>query len=158
MYCRKCGEKLNDKAKYCDNCGEKVIILKQKSDNEKYEELRIQEQEKAEKIEKKKTKRQKKLDALKNPYVKPALGTAIIAFGLGIFPWPPSWGVGTSLWMRILILIIALLSDYHCTKSRQVNRLYNIQYRYEVQPNIVKVSSILSGLTTVVALFALVMM
>lgn len=157
MYCRKCGAKISDKAKFCDNCGKEVVIVKQRTDSQKYDELREKKQQEKIKKENKKTKREKKLDKLKNPYVIPAFGTAIIAFGLGMFPWPVSWGVGTSLWMRILILVIALLSDYHCTKSRQVNRLYNIQYRYQVQPSLVKVASILSGVTTAVALFALFM-
>ena len=147
MYCRKCGAKLNDTAKFCDSCGEAVIVVKQRSDSQKYEERQTKETKK---------KSQQKIEELKNPYVIPALGTAILAFGLAIFPWPVSWGIGTSLWMRILILLIALLSDYHCTKSRQVNNLYNIQYRYRVQPQLVTTATVLATLTTAVALFALI--
>ncbi|WP_028041803.1 zinc-ribbon domain-containing protein [Candidatus Stoquefichus massiliensis] len=149
MYCRKCGAKLNDTAKFCDSCGEAVIVVKQRSDSQKYEERQTKETKK---------KSQQKIEELKNPYVIPALGTAILAFGLAIFPWPVSWGIGTSLWMRILILLIALLSDYHCTKSRQVNNLYNIQYRYRVQPQLVTTATVLATLTTAVALFALINM
>lgn len=149
MYCRKCGAKLNDAAKFCDSCGEAVIVVKQRSDSQKYEERQTKETKK---------KSQQKIEELKNPYVIPALGTAILAFGLAIFPWPVSWGIGTSLWMRILILLIALLSDYHCTKSRQVNNLYNIQYRYRVQPQLVTTATVLATLTTAVALFALINM
>ncbi|MEG0275713.1 MAG: zinc-ribbon domain-containing protein [Coprobacillus sp.] len=158
MYCRKCGSKMSDTAKFCDNCGEKVVVMKQRSDVQKYAEKRENKLSEQKDKDLKKTKREKKLDELKNPYIIPALGTAILAFGLGIFPWPASWGVGTSLWMRILILVIALLSNYHCTKSRQVNRLYNIQYRYQVKPKIVSIATMLSSVTTVVALFALLTM
>lgn len=152
MYCRKCGAKLSDTAKFCDSCGAEVKVIKQRSDAQKYEERRKNEKTKETK------KKDKKIEDLKNPYVIPALGAAIIAFGLAIFPWPVAWGVGTSLWMRILILLIALLADYHCTKSRQVNNLYNIQYRYRVQPQLVKVATVLATFTTVIALFALINM
>lgn len=158
MYCRKCGAKLSDTAKFCDSCGEAVVVVKQRSDAQKYAQRNEEQKAKKEKAERKKRKREKKLDDLKNPYVIPAIGTAILAFGLGIFPWPSSWGVGTSLWMRILIFVIALLSDYYCTKSRQVNRLYNIQYRYQVKLKVVTTATVLAGVTTVVALFALVTM
>lgn len=156
MYCRKCGAKLNDKARFCDSCGESVVLVKQRSDVEKFQAKLAQEEE--QKAKEKKTKREQKLAELKNPYVIPAFGTALIAFGLGIFPWPPEWGVGTSLWMRILILVIALLSAYHSRKARQVNQAYEIRYRYKVQPKFVTVATVLSSLTTVVALFALVTM
>lgn len=153
MYCRKCGAKISDKASFCDGCGEKVKVVKQRSDAQKYE-----ERKKDDSLNKKKSKQEKPLEELKNPYIIPALGTAILAFGLAIFPWPVSWGVGTSLWMRILILLIALLSDYHCTKSKQVNNLYNIQYRYRVQPQLVTTATVLAMFTTAVALFALINM
>lgn len=155
MYCRKCGAKLSDTAKFCDSCGEEVKIIKQRSDAQKYEERRKNEKTKE---TKKKAKQDQKIEDLKNPYVIPALGAAIVAFGLAVFPWPMAWGVGTSLWMRVLILLIALLADYHCTKSRQVNNLYNIQYRYRVQPQLVKVATVLSMFTTAIALFALINM
>lgn len=153
MYCRKCGAKLSDTAKFCDSCGSEVKLIKQRSDAQKYEDRQKYEQTKE---SKKQAKDNQKIDDLKNPYVIPALGTAILAFGLAVFPWPISWGIGTSLWMRILILLIALLSDYHCTKSRQVNNLYQIKYRYRVQPQLVKTATILATLTTIVALFALI--
>ncbi|MFV0394886.1 MAG: zinc-ribbon domain-containing protein [Coprobacillaceae bacterium] len=154
MYCRKCGSKVNDRAKFCDSCGEKIVIVKQRGDVEKFQaKLASEEQDKQKNI----SKKEKKQMDLKNPYVIPALGTAIIAFALGIFPWPASWGVGTSLWMRIIILVVALLSSYHSRKARQVNKAYHIRYRYEVQPKYVKVASVLSSLTAVVALFTLVM-
>lgn len=150
MYCRKCGAKISDTASFCDDCGEKIKVVKQRTDTQKYEDRKNEDVQ-----NKKKTKPNKAMEDLKNPYVIPALGTAIIAFGLAIFPWPIAWEIGTSLWMRIIILFIALLSDYHCTKSRQVNNLYNIQYRYRVRPQWVTVATALATFTTVVALFAL---
>lgn len=154
MYCRKCGAKINVNAKFCDSCGEQVLKVKQRSEVEKFQAKLVGEQNQK---DKNLSKKEKKRGDLKNPYVIPALGTAVIAFALGIFPWPASWGIGTSLWMRIVILIIALLSSYHSRKARQVNKAYHIKYRYEVQPKHVKVASVLSSLTAVVALFALVM-
>lgn len=154
MYCRKCGTKISDTAKFCDSCGEGVRIVRQRSDVEKFQDKLEQEQADKEP----KTKKEKKLMDLKNPYVIPAFGTALIAFGLGIFPWPASWGVGTSLWMRILILVVALLSAYHSRKARQVNKAYEIRYRYQVQPKFVTTATVLSSITTIVALFALVTM
>lgn len=153
MYCRKCGTKINDIAKFCDSCGEAVVLVKQRSDVEKFQNKILQE----EKNKEPKTKKEKKFIDLKNPYVIPALGTAFIAFGLGMIPWPVSWGVGTSLWMRILILVVALLSAYHSRKARQVNRAYQIRYRYQVKPKFVTTATVLSSITTMVALFALVM-
>ncbi|WP_154888198.1 zinc-ribbon domain-containing protein [Longibaculum muris] len=153
MYCRKCGAKINDSAKFCDSCGAEVKLIKQRSDAQKYE-----DRKKAEKTKETKKKTDKAVEDLKNPYVIPAIGTAILAFGLAIFPWPVSWGVGTSLWMRIIILLVALLSDYHCTKSKQVNNLYNIQYHYRVLPQVVTTATVLATMTTVVALFALITM
>lgn len=153
MYCRKCGTKINDTARFCDSCGEPIKKVKQRSDVEKYEDRAKNNVKKD-----KKSKKDKKVEELKNPYVIPALGTAILAFGLAIFPWPVSWGVGTSLWMRIAILLIVLLADYHCTKAKQVNNLYNIQYRYRVQPRLVTIATALAMTTTAVALFALVTM
>lgn len=151
MFCRKCGSKIKDTAKFCDVCGEKVVIVKQRTDVQKYDDYK-------EKENSKKTKRELKLEKLKNPYIIPAFATAIIAFGLGIFPWPRSWGIGTSLWMKIIILLVALLSDYHCTKAKQINRMYEIQYRFKVKPKILKTATILASLTTIVALFALITM
>ncbi len=150
MYCRKCGSTINEKAKFCDSCGEEVKILRQRSDTQKFEEMNKNKTKKV-----KKDKREEKYKDLKNPYIIPALGTAVIAFSLAIFPWPVSWGVGTSLWMRIAIVLIVLLSDYHCTKARQMNNLYSIQYNYLVQPQLLKVATTLSVITTIVAMFAL---
>lgn len=149
MYCRICGGKIEDKAKFCNQCGKEVKVVKLQSNNQNYTKIK-------EIDTKKKTKREKKLGKLKNPYIIPAFTTAIIAFGLGIFPWPVSWRIGTSLPMKIVILIIALLSDYYCTKAIQVNRLYNTKYRFQVKPKMVKIARIMASVTTIVALFALI--
>lgn len=137
MYCRKCGAHINEKAQFCEKCGTKVVIMQQEKPLEKKVKPKIK---------------------LKNPYLIPGVVIAIIAFGLGIFPWPREWQIGTSLWMRILILALALVADYCCTKAKQLNRLYHIQYKQEVKPKLLNGAYILSGITTVVALFALFMM
>ena len=59
--------------------------------------------------------------------------------------------------MRILILVVALLSDYHCTQARRVNNMYYTQYRYKVQPNLVNTATTIAVITTIVALFSLFM-
>ena len=158
MYCRKCGAKIADTAKFCDSCGEEVVKVKQRSDSQRYKDFQEQQAlEKEKKKSNKELKREKKLAGLKNPYVYPALGSAIVALTLGIFPYPKSWGIGTALWMRILILVVALLSDYHCTQARRVNNMYYTQYRYKVQPKLVNAATTIAVITTIVALFSLFM-
>lgn len=151
MYCRKCGEQISDKAKFCDSCGESIVLVKQRDDAEKV-------RDKAKNSKKKTKHKEEKTETLNNPYVSPAIGSAVLAFILGIFPWPADWEIGTSLWMRILILVLALLGSYHSTKARQMNRLFDIKHHQEVQPKAVKVATGLSSVTLVVALFALFMM
>lgn len=143
MYCRKCGAQIKNNAVYCDTCGEKVVVLKQRSYAQRYADNKA-------KAGPDKTNRE-----LKNPYILPALATSLIAFILAIFPWPRAWGIGTSLWMRILIVGLALLADYHCTKSRQINNLYQKKYQEVVQPNTVKLATGLAVITTIVSMFAL---
>lgn len=155
MYCRKCGAEISNSAKFCDSCGEQVKVIKQRSDAQKFDDRRKLEQSQKKEKKAKKSQREKKLEELKNPYVIPAFATAVLAFGLGIFPWPRSWEIGTSLWMRVAIVLIALLSDYHCTKAKQVNRLYDIQYRYQVRPKMLTVATVLATITTAISLYAL---
>lgn len=152
MYCRKCGAKLPSKSKFCPDCGEDVIYIEAQS----YSQLYANAKQRA--TGKKDTRRAKKLAELKNPYVVPALGSSIVAFIMGIFPYPPTWGLGTSTWYMALILLVALLADYHCTKARQVNRLYDIKYRYKVKPNQITFATFFSGTTTLVAIYALMML
>ena len=75
MYCRKCGAKMSDTARFCDSCGEEVKKVRQRSDTQKYEERKIED---AKQSKSKKSKHEKALEELKNPYVIPALGTAIL--------------------------------------------------------------------------------
>lgn len=154
MYCRKCGSKMDNNSKYCSKCGEEVKYVKQRTDAQRFEDKRKEEKEN----NKKGNKKQSRTDTIKNPYVIPAFGSALLAFLLAIFPWPQSWGIGTSLWMRILILVIALLASYHTTKSKQVNRLFDIKYGYMVKPKLVTAATVLSVTTLVVALYSLFMM
>jgi ABC-type transport system involved in cytochrome bd biosynthesis, fused ATPase and permease components len=153
LYCRKCGKKISDQAKFCADCGTAVVKVKQRSDAEKFDEIRAK---KVALKQQNKTQIAPEYSDLKNPYVIPALSTAIIAFALGIFPWPPALGIGTSLWMRILIFVIALLSSYHSMKAKQVNRLYQLKYNYEIKSKYVKIATILSTITLMVALFSLI--
>ncbi len=153
MYCRKCGTKLPSKSKYCPDCGEDVIYVEAQSYATLYANAKQRANQKVNN-----NKRNHKLGTLKNPYVIPALGSSIIAFIMGIFPYPPSWGLGTSTWYMALILLVALLADYHCTKARQVNRLFDIRYRYKVKPQYVTIATAFSGTTTLVALYALAML
>lgn len=141
MFCRKCGAKLNSDAKFCDHCGEQVVSLEQQSDNEE--------------MESKTTEAKRVSENLKNPYVLPAFYTALVAFTLGMFPYPHSWGIGTSLPMRIIILLIALLSSYHSRKARQVNRMYRLQNLEQVKPGLTKAATVISTITAMVALFTL---
>lgn len=154
MYCRKCGAKINDSAKFCDFCGEKVMKIKERCYAEKYKEQKILEKNKNQSYTD--LKKEQKHQELKNPYVIPAMMCACLAFGLGIFPWPASWKIGTSLWMSIVILIISLLSAYHCVKAKQVNRLYDMQYHYQIKPHILKTATLLSTITIMADLFVFV--
>ena len=68
MYCRKCGNPIDNKTVFCKICGEKIIKLEQKSYEEKY-----LEKKKKEKNAKSDLKKQDKYCDLKNPYVIPAI-------------------------------------------------------------------------------------
>lgn len=138
MYCRKCGSKINSNAKFCDRCGQSVVVVNQMQNNQE-------------------NKSRKKVVKEKNPYVIPAMMFAILAFALAIFPYPHHWQIGTSLWLRIIILVLALLADYHSTKARQVNNLYLLKYKYKVKPEMISVATVLGTVTTVVALYSLFM-
>ena len=107
MYCRKCGNPIDNKTVFCKICGEKIIKLDKKSYEEKY----------LEKNAKSDLKKQDKYCDLKNPYVIPAITVSCIGFILGVFPYPAAWEVGTSLWLSVVILVFALLGAYHSVKS-----------------------------------------
>ncbi|MCL2560452.1 MAG: zinc ribbon domain-containing protein [Turicibacter sp.] len=141
MLCRKCGTKLSSKVKFCHECGTKVALTTVGIDEVTAEAM----PESKEELQR------------RNPYVLPAFYTALLAFALATFPYPPEWGVGTSLPMRIAILLIALLSSYHSRKARQVNRLYQLQNESEIRPGLTKAATVLSAITALVALFAMFM-
>ena len=64
-------------------------------------------------------------------------------------------GIGTSLPMRIVIVVFALLGDYHVTKAKQVNNLIYSKYGFRIKANIVSLANCLSIFVTVIGLFAL---
>ena len=148
MYCRKCGNPIDNKTVYCKICGEKIIKLEQKSYEEKY-----LEKKKKEKNAKSDLKKQDKYCDLKNPYVIPAITVSCIGFILGVFPYPAAWKVGTSLWLSVVILVFALLGAYHSVKATQVNRFYAQKYCYTIKEKTVKVARILSTVTILADLF-----
>lgn len=150
MYCRKCGEKIADNVSVCPKCGAEIVLVKQRSYQEKYD-----AQKKAEKQQK--SKPTKKENIVENRYLSYAVVTALFAFVLSIIPWPASWGIGTSLWMKIIILVIALLADYHCVKAKQIDT-YNIKHSkdYNGAPALT-VATVIAVITTLVSTFSLFM-
>lgn len=117
MYCRKCGKKLDKIVTRCPYCGTDVIEVKQKSYAQQYEENKQKEKELAKSTP---ASYPKEVGFRENNYHPYAVGTALSALILAIFPWPKSWGVGTSLWMRIIVLIVALMAVYNCVKANQI--------------------------------------
>lgn len=156
IYCRKCGTQLKDAAKFCDSCGAEVIKVKQRSYQEKYDDNKKKEKEKL--LSKKDIKRLEKHKDERNPYVGAALFATTIAFILAVFPWGYiKEGLGTSIFMRIAVVVFALLADYHCTKAKQVNNLLYGKYGFRIQENTVKIVNIFAIIVTIVGLFALFM-
>ena len=138
MYCRKCGAVLKDSAKFCDSCGSEVIKVEQRS----------YAQKDIERMEKHRDE--------KNPYIGAALFASVLALILAIVPWNYFGdGIGTSLPMRIVIVVFALLGDYHVTKAKQVNNLIYSKYGFRIKANIVSLANCLSIFVTVIGLFAL---
>ncbi|UTY39647.1 hypothetical protein NMU03_02120 [Allocoprobacillus halotolerans] len=75
-----------------------------------------------------------------------------------VFPWNLiGSGIGTSLAMRIIIVVFALLGDYHATKAKQTNRYIKQKYGFEIQVNAMKLGYYLSVIMTIMGLFALFM-
>lgn len=144
MYCRKCGARISMNAVFCESCGAEVV--------------KVDENKCTKENKNKKSKREKKLENLKNKDILPGTIFSILAFLIAIFPYQKSWGIGTSLWLRIIILILALIGAYFTTRAKKLNNLYEIQYKYQVKPNLVKVSYILSTITIIASLFAFIML
>lgn len=156
IYCRKCGTQLKDSAKFCDSCGAEVIKVKQRSYQEKYDDNKKKEKEKS--LSKKDLKRIEKHKDEKNPYIGAALFATVTAVILVVFPWGYiKEGLGTSLFMRIAVVVFALLADYHCTKAKQVNNLLYSKYGFRIQENTLKIVNIFSVAVTIIGLFALFM-
>ena len=77
----------------------------------------------------------------KNPYIAASLVATVVA--------------GTSLPMRIVVVVFALLADYHVTKAKQVNNLIFSKYGFRIKSNVVSMVNILSVFVTIMGMFAL---
>lgn len=158
MYCRKCGAKIKDTAQFCDECGAEVILIQQKSYSEKYKESKELSKKRAKDQSYQEQKKRDKYKDIKNPYIAASLLSALIAFLCAIFPWNIIGdGIGTSLPMRIIVVVLALLGDYHATKAKQMNNYIKKQYGFEIQSHALKLGYFLSVFMTVIGLFALFM-
>ncbi len=152
MYCRKCGMEIKDSAKFCDHCGEKVIIVEQKSYAEKYKENKSK-QAQMNKDQERMTKNANK----ENPYISAALIATVVALFLAMFPWNLiGSGIGTSLPMRIAIVVFALLADYHVTKAKQTNNLIFSKHGFRIKANVVTVVNAFAVFVTIIGMFALI--
>ena len=157
MYCRKCGAKIDDHAQFCEHCGTEVVIVPQKSYAQKYQEQKHQKKSQ-DKQNKTQQKQQAKHQDVKNPYIGASLFAALISLICAVFPWNLiGSGIGTSLAMRIIIVVFALLGDYHATKAKQTNRYIKQKYGFEIQVNAMKLGYYLSVIMTIMGLFALFM-
>lgn len=99
MYCRECGRIIEDNAKYCSACGSEVILLAQPE-----------------------TIKEKKQNTIPNPYTNYAIYITVLGIALSVFPWPRSWGVGTSYWMVIGLIVIGLCGYMLYRKAIQFNK------------------------------------
>ena len=177
MYCRRCGKRLEDGATRCEHCGTEVVEVKQRPYAEKYEERR--RAEKAERAEQRQTAAAEKEAAsddaaqyaqqagIKNdPYVTPALLLGVASLLCAVFPWPEAWAVGTSLWMRILILamafgglVLSLLATRIENANVQANTAWNRGHKkrsftYE-KPMALMVARICCGISALMAILSL---
>lgn len=152
MYCRKCGAKLASNARFCPECGcETVIIESKEKKNPQKNNPKAESKAHA-------AKRQKKHEDVKNPYISAALTADLVAYFLALFPWNlVGKGIGTSLPMRLGILAVAALADYHAIKAKQLNNTIYSKYGFRVRPNSTTVAYWLSVIITMIALFALFM-
>lgn len=146
MYCRKCGALIKENVKYCPDCGTQVVRIEQKTKSEK---------ETGQDLE---AKRRAKHPNEKNPYIMAAMIPTFIALLLAVFPWNLiGKGIGTSFAMRIIIVVLSLLGDYHVTKAKQVNNLLFSKYGFRIKASSVKVISGVAMFVTAVSLFSLFM-
>ena len=153
MYCRKCGAEIKETSKFCDNCGCEVVKVKQVSYAEKYNENKKKSKKQAQ--SNKEQERMMKHKDEKNPYIAASLFATVVAIVLAMFPWNLlGSGIGTSLPMRIAIVVFALLADYHVTKAKQVNNLIFSKYGFRIKSNVVSMVNVLSVFVTIMGMFA----
>lgn len=147
MYCRRCGKKLDANATVCPYCHTEVIQVAQRPYAEKYQEKKEKER-RAEKAF---------ISAGKadNPYLNRAVGSTLVAFIISIFPWPVKWGIGTSLWMKIIVILLALCADYFCIKANQISNEHVRKHYLYKKPAALRCSNVVAVLTTLVSSFAL---
>ena len=154
MYCRKCGAEIKETSKFCDNCGCEVVKVKQVSYAEKYNENKKKSKKQAQ--SNKEQERMMKHKDEKNPYIAASLFATVVAIVLAMFPCNLlGSGIGTSLPMRIAIVVFALLADYHVTKAKQVNNLIFSKYGFRIKSNVVSMVNVLSVFVTIMGMFAL---
>lgn len=154
MYCRKCGAEIKETSKFCDSCGCEVVKVKQVSYAEKYNENKKKNKNQTQSL--KEQERMMKHKDEKNPYIAASLVATVVALVLAMFPWNLlGSGIGASLPMRIVVVVFALLADYHVTKAKQVNNLIFSKYGFRIKSNVVSMVNILSVFVTIMGMFAL---
>ena len=131
-----------------------VVKVKQVSYAEKYNENKKKSKNQAQ--SNKEQERMMKHKDEKNPYIAASLFATVVAIVLAMFPWNLlGSGIGTSLPMRIAVVIFALLGDYHVTKAKQVNNLIFSKYGFRIKSNVVSMVNVLSVFVTIMGMFAL---
>ena len=129
-----------------------------KSYADKYKENKKKTKSQAHQTSQQQKKQQEKHKDAKNPYIAASLFAAIVSLVCAIFPWNfIGEGIGTSLPMRIIVVVFALLGDYHATKAKQTNHYLKNKYGFEIQVNAMKLGYYLSVIMTIMGLFALFM-
>ena len=166
MYCRKCGKKLPKNAARCPYCQTDVIEVRQVPYAERYAENKKQQEEK--RAELKREGYPSEVGYVQNNYVSYAILTSMVALILSVFPWPASWEVGTSLWMRLIILFFALAAMYNCIKGNQIhnhndtnikkyNKTHGNHTVYYEKPKALSLANMLTILVLLMATFSIFM-
>ena len=165
MYCRKCGKRLPRNVNRCPECGTDVIEVKQIPYAQKYEEEKMREKgmKKAEPKD-----YPKEAGYKENGYLNYAVILSVGAFLFALIPWPKTWNIGTSLWMRLLVLVFALMAIYNCVKANQISNYnktqitkYNARHPkdqlYYAKPKALTLANALAVVTALAATFSLFM-